>query len=435
MRHTVVYKRNQGQAMIVSVLFFMFLSLAITSGIVAPSIKEYKIAGEGLLSKQSIFLSESGAEDAYYRWRKPKTIDYTESITLNGNTVTTTTVNTSSVIKTVTASADVSGRQRKTEIVLSSDDGISFSYGMQIGDGGIDMQSTSQFQGNVFSNGPITGASTNVITGDAISAGSDGSLSNVGPTLTGRAHSITRSSIGTDAYYQSVDGSTTVHGSTCPNIYCHSGTADTSDAPLMISDTFISYWEGLANAGGSVTCSGGKYTISSNTTIGPKKIPCNLEISGSPTVTLGGPIWVTGNITLLTNATPTFTVSSGLGNDSVAVIADDSDDTTNSKITVNSAPSSAQFNGNGGSGSYVVFVSQNTTSNAVTINNSLNNALILYAKYGTMNFASAATIKEISGYRIVATGSASLRSFVPTDPNFTTNPYGSWRTVGWKETQ
>jgi hypothetical protein len=67
-------QRNKGAAMLISVVFFLFISLAIISGLVSPSVREFKNSTDAIKSRQSFFLSESGAEDAYYRLRTSKPV-------------------------------------------------------------------------------------------------------------------------------------------------------------------------------------------------------------------------------------------------------------------------------------------------------------------------------------------------------------------------
>ena len=58
---------QSGAAMLISVVFFLFLSLGIISGLVAPSVREFRNANVNLNSKKAYFLAESGSEDAMYR--------------------------------------------------------------------------------------------------------------------------------------------------------------------------------------------------------------------------------------------------------------------------------------------------------------------------------------------------------------------------------
>ena len=85
--HSFTGNRQSGFAVLTSVVFFLFISLAITSGLVSPTVRELKISGDLLNSKQSMALSESAAEDSYYRLKTAKTIGGTNTIALNGHSL------------------------------------------------------------------------------------------------------------------------------------------------------------------------------------------------------------------------------------------------------------------------------------------------------------------------------------------------------------
>src|SRR5665811_1110928 len=82
-------KKNGGAAMLISVIFFLFISLAIISGLVSPTVREFKNASVNLNSKRSYFLAESGSEDALYRILNNLNLGSSETLTLNSNTATT----------------------------------------------------------------------------------------------------------------------------------------------------------------------------------------------------------------------------------------------------------------------------------------------------------------------------------------------------------
>lgn len=163
-------KKNGGQAMLISVVFFLFISLAIILGLVSPSVREFKIVNDLVRSKQSFFLSESAMEDSYFRLKTAKIIGVTNIITLNGNSATATITDSGYNEKTISSLGDVSARQRKNELILSTGTGVSFSYGVQAGAGGFIMGNNSVVNGSVYSNGNITGSGA--ITGTALSANS-----------------------------------------------------------------------------------------------------------------------------------------------------------------------------------------------------------------------------------------------------------------------
>ena len=87
------YNTNRGAAMMIVVIFFVFISLTILVGIIAPVVREFKIAGTTLNAKKAYFLAESGTEDALYRIKNNKQISNSETITL-GSASTTTTITT-----------------------------------------------------------------------------------------------------------------------------------------------------------------------------------------------------------------------------------------------------------------------------------------------------------------------------------------------------
>ncbi len=169
--------RQGGAAMLISVVFFIFISLAIVSGLVSPTVRDFKNSTVNLNSKKSYFLSESGIEDATYRIVKNKTIGSSETITLDSNTVTTTITSVSGSIKQISSEIISGGNapiyNRKNSATLTSSAGTSFNYGVQVGQGGVYL-SSGTINGNVYANGPIMvdDSNNNAITGTAISANS-----------------------------------------------------------------------------------------------------------------------------------------------------------------------------------------------------------------------------------------------------------------------
>src|SRR3989339_1826305 len=162
--------RQSGAAMLISVVFFLFLSLGIISGLVAPSVREFRNSNVNLNSKKAYFLAESGSEDAMYRILNNMAIGTSETLALDSNETTTNVMDVDSSTKQITSLGDVSNSERKTNINLSTSDGVSFNYGMQIGNGGLTMSNSATINGNVYVNGDITGYNSAKITGTAIAA-------------------------------------------------------------------------------------------------------------------------------------------------------------------------------------------------------------------------------------------------------------------------
>lgn len=422
-------KKNGGAAMLVSVIFFLFISLAIISGLVSPVVREFKNANVNLNSKKSYFLAESGVEDVAYRIMKNITVSNSEIISLNfGSAVTTTsTVLGNQVISSV---GDVLNHQRKINMMLSTGKGNSFKYGIQSGQGGFILENSASVTGNVYSSGSIVG-SGNIIGGDAVSAEATGLIDGIHTTGSAFAHTIQNSNVDANAYY-TVKTNTTVGGISYPN------SADQGAVPMPISDEQIGELESDAEAGGVIS-SPCPYIINSDRTINPVKITCDLEISGSPTVViLNGSVWVTGKISIKNSAI--IRAAADLGNKSVAIIADN----PNNRITSSSIElsNSSQFFGSGSDSSFIFLISQNNSSelwgneDAISMDNSSSGKVILYASHGLININNSATLKEVTGYKIKAKNSANITYETGlVNTLFTSGPGGRYQILSWGESQ
>ena len=262
-------KFDGGYAVLTAVLFFMFISMIVVSGTQTISYKEAKSSKDFGASKKSFFTAESGVEDMAYRIIKGKQYNTTEILSLGGYFSTTTVANTGET-KEITATGTASKMIRKSKIKLKNNNGVSFHYGVQVGEGGIIMENSAQVIGNVFSNGPIVGQNSNIVKGDIISAGQSGSVSGSHATGTVYAHNISNSDVDRDAYY-TIISNTTVDGIKYPN------SLDQATSSLPITDAMIEDWKTAASV--SVINSPCPYEINNDITIGPVKINCYLEIS------------------------------------------------------------------------------------------------------------------------------------------------------------
>ena len=371
-------------------------------------------------------MAESGLEDLSYRLIKGKNYNTAEVLSLDGFFATTTIADISGA-KEITATGTASKMVRKSKIKLKNNNGVSFHYGVQVGEGGIIMENNSQVLGNVFSSGPIAGENSNLVKGDIISAGPAGTINGVHATGTVYAHYISNSDIDKDAYYTTISN-TTVDGIKYP------GSPDQATSSLAITDAMIEDWKTAAAV--SVISSPCPYKINSNATIGPVKINCDLEISGSPTVTIAGPVWVNGNIEI--ENSPTVKLSSSLGANSVAVIADNpANRTTSSKIELEN---SAQFQNSGTEGSYILFVSQNNSAQvggsekAITAENSMSGEVLVYAGHGEVHLKNSISLREVSAYKIRLSNSAQvIYKAGLANLLFTSGPSGGYSIESWRE--
>lgn len=166
-------QKNKGAAMMTLVLFVVLISLTILIGIVTPTIRKWRIATDSFNSKQTYFLAESGVEDVLYRLKNSKQINSTETIILGNSQAVTTITDIGGGQKQISTLGDTNSLQRKIDVILNTTTGVSFNYGVLVGEGGVYLDS-GKIYGNVYANGPITASSSggNLISGTAISANS-----------------------------------------------------------------------------------------------------------------------------------------------------------------------------------------------------------------------------------------------------------------------
>ena len=157
--------------MITSVVFFLFISLTTIAGLISPTVRDFSVSRVDLESKKAYYLTESGVEDALYRLGNHITLPPSVVITLDSNTVTTTTPGVISAASPfdIVSLSNVNSYQREVTTRVNWTMDVPFYYGVQVGLGGLDLTSSSII-GNVFANGPITGDGSSTITGTAIAA-------------------------------------------------------------------------------------------------------------------------------------------------------------------------------------------------------------------------------------------------------------------------
>ena len=164
---------SRGAAMTLAVLFFSLISITIVLGSASPVLRDLKNAQALIQSKNSYYTSEAGVEDVFYRIKKGKQLSSPEVLSLNSGTASVSYTSVSSSEKEIIASGSVATRGRNVKLSIFTGVGADFAYGAQVGEGGLVManntavQGVGGAQGNVFSNGPISGGSNATITGDA----------------------------------------------------------------------------------------------------------------------------------------------------------------------------------------------------------------------------------------------------------------------------
>ena len=162
---------EKGQVMLVVIVFFMSFALIISLGLINPIIKQFNLTSDIWKSKESYYVSESGIEDVIFRIKNNMTVGSSENLVLNGFDVDTSITSTLDG-KVLITESDRNGYTKKIETKIKEGEGVSFNYGVQVGQGGFQINGGTII-GNVYSNGDITSdKSGSEITGSAISANS-----------------------------------------------------------------------------------------------------------------------------------------------------------------------------------------------------------------------------------------------------------------------
>ncbi len=204
--HRSIQRDQKGNALLIVMVLFVVISLSIAAGLVAPVLRANRVATNNLHSKRSYFMAESGVEDVYYRLLVSKQVASSQTLVLGTETTTTTVTDISGGGKQIQSIGNVDSRNRTISATLSQGAGISFNYGVQVGQGGMKMTGSSGINGSVFANGNIEGSSSSFITGSALAANS----SSLSADQTNQGASIADVSFGTATATQDIAESFTV---------------------------------------------------------------------------------------------------------------------------------------------------------------------------------------------------------------------------------
>lgn len=426
----------RGQIILLALIFagiFATVSTALVGYVTAYGRSERTIVA----AAQALAIAEGALDDAAFQLNQNPSYSGENDTALGNGVFSISISNIDSSTKRVTVTGYVPNSANpiatkviKANVGLNSNI-ISFHYGIQAGNGGFVLNNSSSITGNVFAGGPVIGTNTNYIYGSVVSSGASGLVYGIHATSSVYAHTIGAAGQATiidkDAYYVTKTN-TTVSGTSFPN------SPDQTTVDLPISDDQINEWETIAASGGTISScdSQGDYTVSSSMSLGPIKIACNLRIkSSSGILTVTGPIWVTGNITMQTG--PTIRIDPALGSQNVAIIADNPSDQTGSGII--NVGQSTVFLGSGAANSFVFLISQNRSAElggsteAITMGQGAS-ALVAYASHGLLTLSQSVSVKEATGYKIVLSQSANVvyDTGLPTTV-FESGPGGSWNFI------
>jgi hypothetical protein len=427
--HAYQNKRIKGNAwvgLLILLVFMITLGLALITEVIG-TITQSKKAEQVIVAQA---LCDAGVEKAFWKLNQTGGSYAGENnLALSTGVVDISVTNIDLENKEVLATAYVPNkttpkatRSVRAKITVDlNETNVSFRYGVQVGTLGLTMSPNGKVLGNVYVDGPITGGQ---VTGDAISSGPSGLISGTTIGNDAKAHTIGSSSVGRDAYYSHLSGTSVVRTK-------YPGSADSQSIGLPIAQPTIDQWESWAEAGGIYS---GNYTIQDGAarTLGPIKINGDLTVTNNATLTITGVIWVTGNINFSNNAivklAPSFGANSGI------IIADSlTNKTAYGKVNVSN---NVVMQGSGNPKSYVMVLSTNTgstTSNpAIAVGNN-SDAVVYYATAGMVEISNNAHLRAVSGAGLHLSNNAEVTyDSGLADANFSGGPGGSWQIKEWQ---
>lgn len=411
---TSLIKSKKGIAGIYLTLLVMTVSFAMAVSISILTYNEQNITQNIVKSSQAYFASEAGIEDALLRLAEEMNWSSSYTLDVGDGSATITISDITGGTRTITSEGEVARRTKKVQVNYGiSADQVSFYYGAQVGEGGVQMDDGSLINGNVFSNGNIVAANNTEITGTA--------------RVAKTGNKIQGATIGEDAFVDICEDSDITGTLTCTtNTNCTASlieilTEEIATSSFPITQEKIDEWKTAAAAGGTII---GDYTLigSQTDSLGPKKIEGDMTIQNQAQLSITGTIWITGRITIQDQAQVSLdqNIYGGL---SGMMITDD--------IAV--LQNNAKAIGSGVPGSYLTIISTDSGSSAITIQDDFE-ADILYTHNGWLVIQNTANVREVTGYGIHLKNNAEITYEVGLqDVSFSSGPGGGWEIGSWKE--
>lgn len=157
--------KQKGNAMLVTVLFFVTITSATIVAITGPTVKNIQGTSQVNTSRSSYASAESGVEDAIYLVVNNRQYSSTENLIVGGNTITTEINNTGGIwnIDSLSSIKDIF-----KNVIIDIDPAIGFSmpYAIETGPGGLfySTNNWSYISGHTISNGWLENGYTNNLT-------------------------------------------------------------------------------------------------------------------------------------------------------------------------------------------------------------------------------------------------------------------------------
>ncbi len=150
-------------------LIFLTLSLVVVIGISSPIASQIRNSSLVLQTRKSVTAAETMNDDALYRLNSGRTLPATMVLALNDSTSTAQITDVGGA-KQIISIGEFGNTERVSKSTFSQGSGVSISYGLQVGNGGLTMNGGPTIYGNAYSNGNITASGGSTITGSASAA-------------------------------------------------------------------------------------------------------------------------------------------------------------------------------------------------------------------------------------------------------------------------
>ncbi len=414
--------KNKGFVAILVTIIILVAMITISHSVSGLVIAQHRISADVLKSTQAYLAAESGIEDILLRFEKNENWSTPYTLNVGGAT---TTVDISDIVggtRTVTSEGDLADRIRKLQLVYQiTADEISFRYGAQVGDGGMEMDNNSRIKGNVFSNGSVVSPNKGYIDGTIKVATIGSKIEELIVQDDAYTHNCKNCTIGGNLYFSG--GSK----QNCTSTLGEKSHPTTTAQALPISQELIDKWKDEAELGGVIV---GDYTVPGGATVylGPKKITGTTTIENNATLILTGTLWVENNIIIKNGATVKLDPGSYWGLSGIFM--------ADGKISIKPGVS---LEGSGIGGSYLLLLSTNSslvkTSPAIEIDNTTAGG-IFYANNGLIVVKNNVEAREVTAYQVYLEENAEVNYETGLmDTEFSSGPGGSWEVGGWREVE
>lgn len=435
-------KENQkGFAVFYVTILIFAVVFGIAISISTSTFTEQKILRNITKSSQAYYAAEAGIEDALLRLAKGTSWSSPLTLNVGGARATTTVSDIIGGSRTIISEGNLTDRIRKIQIVYQvTAEEISFFYGAQIGDGGMEMGNNARVQGNVFSNGSVVSSQKGYID-DTIKVATIGSK--IEGLIVGESDEYCLEHA-CDAYTHNCKNST-IRGT----LWHSGGGKENCDATegiqehpvqeasnLPILQGQIDQWKTEASCNDNPECIiEGDYVLDGKVTdyLGPKKITGNVTLDNGAILIMTGTIWVVGDITVRNGAAIQLD-STSYGELSGVLIAD-------GKIKIRPG---VTLEGSGEAGSFLLLISTNNsldeTSPAIEVDNTTTGGIFYTPNAydgkngGVIVIRNNVEVRQVTGYKIYLEQNAVINyEYGLEDASFTSGPGGSWKVASWKE--